>query len=189
MIPLVCPKCDSRLTVRDTAAPRFAHRATVLAGWVAAVALLFVDVVPVIGADYRPVPLPTTSSTLPAYPSAPSTSSYTPPANTQTARQRFLQSEISRLRSAIATDRELVNRQAVAAPAFRIGGQVLSAMLNNSKNANDRRAAPYVSPVLSGGGDALGSEVERARAAAEARISSNQTLLNQYQTELYNLSR
>lgn len=115
---------------------------------------------------------------------------YTPPApvpDPRPARRAYLRQEIARLQSALTEDRALLQRQQVAGPGFRIGSAFLNALINNSKNPNDQKMAPYVTPVIGQGGTELGNAVDRARAVTEARISSNQSLLNQYQAELNSL--
>lgn len=136
---------------------------------------------------YTPPPMATTSPAPVYTPPAPV---YTPPApvvDPRPARRAYLQQEIARLQAALTEDRALLQRQQVAGPGFRIGTAFLNALINNSKNANDQKLAPYVTPVIGQGGTELGNAVDRARVVTEARINSNQSLLNQYQAELNGL--
>lgn len=140
------------------------------------------------GGTTSSTPQPTYTPPAPVY--TPPAPVYTPPApvvDTRAARRAYLRQEIARLQSALAEDRALLQRQQVAGPGFRIGTAFLNALINNSKNPNDQKMAPYVTPVIGQGGTELGNAVDRARAVTEARISSNQSLLNQYQAELNSL--
>ncbi|QDU37551.1 hypothetical protein Mal4_18650 [Maioricimonas rarisocia] len=105
----------------------------------------------------------------------------------QEERRQFLRAEISRLRQAIQSDEELMNRQGWGETLTPLLGSLLAAAVQNSNNDFDRKMAPVAAPALEIGGEVAGREISKAKQSTAARLDQNRSLLRQYEYELQQL--
>ncbi len=138
---------------------------------------------------------PTSYSPPPTYsPPAYSPPSYSPPVYTapatsglssqQQARRDFLVQEISRLQAAIEKDQgEVLGRQ-FTNPVIRGFGNRADQIGRTSDKASDN----FLGPIIAGGLDYLANQVDKDKAAIQARIDANQRQLWSYQDELSRLN-